>query len=70
MIKENKKEDEKNIIVVSDNTHKSLTQFKEKLNSKVPVALTFNSILSILVDCVDENKLNDKIKLIKEGVGL
>lgn len=56
-------------IVVGYGVHKRLEKVKEEIQSKTNIYLNFDSVINIVLDCISKDEFNNKINLIKQGIG-
>lgn len=74
---ENKKEEKQTklsdfttiAIKKDDDISKIILKLKNKISKETSLPITNAILLNIIFDCIDENKLQEKIKLLKEGMG-
>lgn len=53
-------------IIVTQTQHNKLKKIKNKIKRETQITLSFNSLLAILLDCIDIQKLKRKIKVLGE----
>ncbi len=67
---ENKKEDNISTISLKVTTINKLKEYQTDLKDKTNFDVTYDTILNMLIDCVDKDKMNEKSKFLKEIVAL
>ena len=53
-------------IIVSKTQHNKLKKIRNKIKRETQVLLSFNSIIAMILDCIDIKQLNRKVRLLKE----
>jgi hypothetical protein len=61
--------DDSTLIPIKMITHKKLSNMKDKVKEHTSLNLSFDMIISMLYDCIDDKKLDKKLKMLKEGIG-
>lgn len=56
-------------IALTEKTVKEMERLKRKIKNETSINITNENLLTIILDCLDESKINEKIKMLKEGIG-